>query len=102
MICFVVLLQTYLKSLKQPDNVYRDIADHVEEYTRECFMLCWLMSIQDPPVVLVHEVSPGEPFNPNAFKSFTKTGASMAYVVWPPMLLCKGGSILCKGVVQCM
>lgn len=58
------------------------------------------MCVQDPPVVLGKTADPGDTFDTNMYKPYTNTGTMVAYVVWPPLLLHKGGPLLVKGVVQ--
>ena len=69
-------------------------------FVEECVTICWLMSIQDPPVVLGPDVKHSEPFNGELYKAYTKTGPRVDYLVWPAVFLHEGGSILCKGVAQ--
>ncbi|KAL3878223.1 hypothetical protein ACJMK2_030590 [Sinanodonta woodiana] len=69
-------------------------------YTKECFLLCWYMSIQDPPVVLVEVPTKGSRFDTNIYKHYINSGDTVDYVVWPALLLHKGGPLLTKGVAQ--
>jgi len=39
-------------------------------------------------------------FDTKMFKSYTKTGPRLAFVVWPALMLHKGGPVVCKGVAQ--
>ena len=39
-------------------------------------------------------------FNKQMFKDYTQRGNYLSYIVWPALFLCKGGSILSKGVAQ--
>jgi hypothetical protein len=58
------------------------------------------MNSQDPPVILDTSYVDGKSFDADKFKTYTKCGKQVDYVVWPPMLLHKGGPMLCKGVAQ--
>ncbi|KAL3878226.1 hypothetical protein ACJMK2_030593 [Sinanodonta woodiana] len=69
-------------------------------YTKECFLLCWYMSIQDPPVVLVEVPTKGSRFDTNIYKHYINSGDTVDYVVWPALFLHKGGPLLTKGVAQ--
>ncbi|KAH3834020.1 hypothetical protein DPMN_107338 [Dreissena polymorpha] len=57
------------------------------------------MSVQDPPCVF-DEVKTPAPFDTDRYRSYTKWGTTMEYVVWPTMLLNEGGPMLMKGVAQ--
>lgn len=69
-------------------------------FLKECFKICWLMAIQDPPVVLRNTDRKGDVFNADLFKPYTKSGSKIEFIVWPPLLLYDGGPVLCKGVAQ--
>ena len=69
-------------------------------YVRECVHLCWLMCLQDPPVVLGDPVRPGDMFNPEMYRAYTSVGPKVAFVVWPALHLHSGGPLLYKGVAQ--
>ena len=73
---------------------------NVELYIRACVKICWLMSVQDPPVVLDTKESDDCHFDTDRFKPYTKTGKTIDYVVWPPLMLSTAGSLLSKGVAQ--
>ncbi|KAL4229671.1 hypothetical protein ACF0H5_010059 [Mactra antiquata] len=73
---------------------------NVKKYIRLVYELCWLMSIQDPPVYLLYNVTPGARFDHVYFREYTKSGSECDYVVWPALLLHKNGPILYKGVMQ--
>ncbi|KAL5011480.1 hypothetical protein ScPMuIL_010031 [Solemya velum] len=70
----------------------------VTRYIKQCVMLCWLMRVQDPPV-LIDKWDPARSsnFNTDLYKHYTKSGEKMDFVVWPPLYLHKGGSLLAKG-----
>lgn len=89
-----------MKYLNRPGSPYADIADRIEKYTEECFQTCWLMCVQDPPVVLGKDLQEGVLFNTNVFKAYTRSGGVVDYVVWPALFLHEGGAMLCKGVAQ--
>ncbi|KAK3602820.1 hypothetical protein CHS0354_026371 [Potamilus streckersoni] len=69
-------------------------------YSEKCFYLCWLMSIQDPPVVLSEKPERGTHFDNNLYKCYINSGDNIDYVVWPALLLHKDGPLLAKGVAQ--
>jgi hypothetical protein len=70
-----------------------------EKFVKECIKICWLMNAQDPPVVLDTSNVTGN-FDDNRFRTYTKSGKTVDYVVWPPLLLHNDGPLLCKGVAQ--
>ncbi|KAK3602811.1 hypothetical protein CHS0354_026362 [Potamilus streckersoni] len=72
----------------------------VQEFASECVQLCWLMAIQDPPVVLAEDPVHGSRFDTNIYKHYTNSGDTFDYIVWPALLLHKGGPLLTKGVAQ--
>ncbi|XP_052280081.1 myosin heavy chain, fast skeletal muscle-like isoform X2 [Dreissena polymorpha] len=72
----------------------------VEAYTRSCVKLSWLMSVQDPAVV-IDEVKTPSKFDGDRYRAYTQSGTTMEFVVWPTMLIHSGGPILMKGVAQC-
>ncbi|KAL3878221.1 hypothetical protein ACJMK2_030588 [Sinanodonta woodiana] len=72
----------------------------VNVFAKECFQLCWFMSIQDPPVVLVQDPIKGDRFDTNIYKYYVNSGDTVDYVVWPALLLHKDGPVLTKGVAQ--
>lgn len=72
----------------------------LKDYVKECIELCWLMSLQDPPVVFGETSSTMTKFDTNVFRSYTQSGTFVDFVVWPPMYLYEGGPVLSKGVAQ--
>ncbi|KAL3878222.1 hypothetical protein ACJMK2_030589 [Sinanodonta woodiana] len=72
----------------------------VHVFAKECFQLCWLMSIQDPPVVLVQDPIKGDRFDTHIYRHYVNSGDTVDYVVWPALLLHKDGPVLTKGVSQ--
>ena len=61
------------------------------------------MCIQDPPVYVDCETNlHGERFSKDRFKTYTKAGQNIDFLVWPSAYLHKDGVILFKGVVECM
>ncbi|XP_052796028.1 uncharacterized protein LOC128228644 isoform X2 [Mya arenaria] len=62
--------------------------------------ICWLISIQDPPLCLVGEVNADDCFDKSMFREYTKRGPRYDFVVWPALLLHDGGPMLLKGIAQ--
>ncbi|KAL3879233.1 hypothetical protein ACJMK2_031539, partial [Sinanodonta woodiana] len=72
-------------------------------YMKGCAELCWMMNIQEKPMHLdtsVLDKDGHKYFDTEKFRSYTKTGQYVAYVVWPALYLFEGGSLLKKGVAQ--
>lgn len=74
--------------------------DNIINYCKLATELCWLMSIQDPPVYMCCNVKNGQPFDKQLFGEFTSRGEVFAFMVWPALLLEKDGQLLCRGVAQ--
>ncbi|XP_062586427.1 uncharacterized protein LOC134248029 [Saccostrea cucullata] len=69
-----------------------------EPFVDTCVELCWMMHVQDPPMVL--EFGSSEIVDKNMFRFFTRTGDIVDFVVWPAVLLHENGPLVQKGVVQ--
>lgn len=67
-------------------------------YIENCVNLCYYVAVQDPPMVIDFE--PGQMFDKQSWKEYTRSGTEVGYVVWPALYLYKGGPIMTKGVVQ--
>ena len=69
---------------------------YLRHYLDRCTELCWYTQIQDPPVVLDFSTRQ----NKTDYRSYTRSGDSIEYIVWPVLLLHENGPILFKGVAQ--
>ncbi|XP_052214323.1 paramyosin-like [Dreissena polymorpha] len=94
------IVETYIKRLKHLTSASARDALRVEKFLREAFSLCWLMSIQDPPVVFDRLQKHGEEFNAELYRPYTQAGALVDFQVLPTMFLNEGGPVLYKGVAQ--
>ncbi|XP_060552378.1 uncharacterized protein LOC132713721 [Ruditapes philippinarum] len=83
--------KSYTRFLKSTD---------VLKFFKGCVELCWLMNVQDPPLVFGDTPMKNDQFDVNYFKFYTSTGSNFEYTVWPALLLKKDGAILSKGVAQ--
>lgn len=72
----------------------------VKKFVHESVSICWHMLLQDPP--LVFHLDEVKVFDSSKYKAYTVTGTRIDFVVWPPLLLYKKGSILTKGIAQCV
>lgn len=69
-------------------------------FIKKCVEICWLMGMQDPPVVMESSIQRGGNFDKELFRHYTKSGDIIDYLVWPALRLYDGGPVLCKGIVQ--
>lgn len=69
-------------------------------FTVKCLELCWLMNMHNPPVALGLPPAKDSPFDGTFYKEYTRTGTTVDFVVWLPLLLHKNGPLLQKGVLQ--
>lgn len=65
------------------------------QYVNKGFELCWAMCSQCPPVLMVVDQN-----KTDLYRSYTRTGDVVDYVVWPSLLLDQSGAVLYKGVAQ--
>lgn len=91
--------------IKQVVNDYMSTAFSKEKaacqtYIDRSIELCWLMSVQDPPVVIDFIAVHGQAIDDKILRKFTKTGSKIDFLVWPVIRLHKNGPLLQKGVVQ--
>ncbi|WAR00663.1 hypothetical protein MAR_025035 [Mya arenaria] len=99
-ICKVIHLSEKTVYCKNRSTIHGTPIAQVRPFIDECITICWLMSVQDPPVVLGKDPPPNSLFDTNFFKHYTMTGTEIDYVVWPSLYLHEGGPLLGKGVVQ--
>ena len=74
--------------------------DALLKYTGRSVELCWLMAIQDPPMLLNFGPAHNEDMDTNTFRAFTRTGKKVDFVVWPAVYLYKDGPLVHKGVLE--
>lgn len=74
----------------------------VLQYAKKCIKLCWAMQEHQPPLFL--DFSRGRKlnsaFDTDHFRSYTKSGEYIGYVVLAPLFLYENGPLLAKGVAQ--
>jgi len=90
----------YITELRRSRSSSAHDALRVEQFTTQCVQLCWLMCIHDPPVVPDFQTGRGDRLDTDAYKSYTRTGSLVEFIVWPALLLHTAGPLLCKGVAQ--
>uniref|UniRef100_K1R1C4 Mitochondria-eating protein C-terminal domain-containing protein n=1 Tax=Magallana gigas TaxID=29159 RepID=K1R1C4_MAGGI len=69
-------------------------------FTVKCLELCWLMNMHNPSVALGLPPAKDSPFDGTFYKEYTRTGTTVDFVVWLPLLLHESGPLLQKGVLQ--
>ncbi|XP_060571873.1 uncharacterized protein LOC132730042 [Ruditapes philippinarum] len=94
------LYEMYISHIKDSEDRVLNKALEIGLFTKECIELCWLMAIQDPPIVFADELRRGCNFDTNLLKPYTTSGTFVDYIVWPALLLYKNGPVLVKGVAQ--
>lgn len=94
----LLVVDSLFKSFLSSHTEFNVGGKDVKTFIKKTLSLCWLMTIQDPPVILNAELS-GK-FNTDLFRHYTKSGSNVDYVVWPVVFLHEGGPIICKGVAQ--
>lgn len=72
----------------------------LQPFVKSCLEICWLMSIQDPPLSFASDPKYMDILDTNKYKFYTKTGSFIDYVVWPPLMLHIEGPLLSKGIAQ--
>lgn len=89
-----------LKEFERDRSFKRVFKEAVPQYTIKCLELCWLMNMHNPPVALGLPPAEDSLFDGNAYKEYTRTGTTVDFVVWLPLLLHESGPLLQKGVLQ--
>ena len=72
----------------------------LQAYVRRCTEICWLMSVQDPPMAISTALSDHHKHDKTSYRDYMKVGAYIDYVVWPCVLIQDGGSLMCKGIAE--
>ncbi|KAL4230741.1 hypothetical protein ACF0H5_011116 [Mactra antiquata] len=93
------LASDFFKLYLQKCKENTDGRPKTKKFMNLCAEICWLMSVQDPPVVFEFEEPKGG-FDKEKYKYYTKSGTQMDFIVWPPMKLHQTGPLLAKGVAQ--
>ena len=94
---FYYSFQNVFKSSKY-GNIIQNEA--IQAYINRCTELCWLMSVQDPPMALYWDVAPDNKFDKAKYREYMKSGDYVDYIVWPCVLIQDDGNLMSKGVAQ--
>nr|XP_022320917.1 uncharacterized protein LOC111123104 isoform X1 [Crassostrea virginica]XP_022320919.1 uncharacterized protein LOC111123104 isoform X1 [Crassostrea virginica] len=88
------------KIMKKYEDLSNNKGESKRKYIDRCVQLCWMMSIQDPPMHLDFGPEKDSVINKNVYKLFTKTGDTLDFMVWPAVFLHHNGPLVQKGVLQ--
>lgn len=72
----------------------------MQKYIDRCIEYCWMMAVQDPPMMLDFGPAQNEEFDKEVFRCYTITGEKVEFMVWPAVFLYKDGPLVTKGVLQ--
>lgn len=87
-----------MKHLKVDKDMIKDILPTT--FFEKCVTLCWMMIMQDPPMILQEGPKPGSTYDRNIFREYTSSGTKVEFTIWPALILNEGGPLLVKGVVS--
>ncbi|XP_045204355.2 uncharacterized protein LOC123557137 [Mercenaria mercenaria] len=95
-------IRRYLPEIIRSIGVYQKVRIHgpVHKYASQCVAICWAMAIIDPQVYVVDDRDKPRLFNRELYKTYSNSGLSVDYYVWPPLFSHKGGKLLSKGIAQ--
>ncbi|KAK3100176.1 hypothetical protein FSP39_015785 [Pinctada imbricata] len=96
--CLIGILKNVMK--KALSSVYHKEQSYCQSYIKRTIELCWLMRVQDPPLVLDFTSQNGDKVDESLYRFFTKTGDFFDFLVWPVLYLHNKGPMLKRGVVQ--
>ncbi|KAK3602838.1 hypothetical protein CHS0354_026396 [Potamilus streckersoni] len=67
-------------------------------YVNRCVELCWFMCMQEPPMYM--EWCSNGDHNSGDFRSYTRSGSTVDFCVWPCVRQYEKGPLMAKGVAQ--
>ncbi|XP_076070178.1 uncharacterized protein LOC143041920 isoform X2 [Mytilus galloprovincialis] len=95
---YIPLLYRKIISSTSACELVAQYKDFSLQYIENCVKICYFAAVQNPPMVIDFE--PGQMFDKQSYREYTRSGNVVEYLVWPVLYLHKGGPILSKGVVQ--
>ncbi|XP_063413399.1 myosin-11-like isoform X2 [Mytilus trossulus] len=95
---YIPLLYKKIISSTSACKLVAQYKDFSLQYIENCVKICYFAAVQTPPMVIDFE--PGQMFDKQSYREYTRSGTVVEYLVWPVLYLHKGGPILSKGVVQ--
>ncbi|XP_052794436.1 uncharacterized protein LOC128227706 [Mya arenaria] len=95
-------IETLISKINSTQEFPADIFDNkdVIKFLTKCVRLCWLMQSQYPPMMLDFSHKPGDPSNKDILTAYSARGTRIAFIVWPPVNLHKGGPLVSKGYAE--
>jgi len=84
--------------LRNPQYNYRH-SPAVEAFVNSVIEVLWLMTIQDPPMVIKWP-QPNDTFSEASYKPYKKQGSVVKQPVWPAVYLNANGPLIKKGYAQ--
>ncbi|XP_052794434.1 uncharacterized protein LOC128227704 [Mya arenaria] len=95
-------IKTLISKINSTQEFPADIFDNKDglKFLTKCVRLCWLMQSQYPPMMLDFSHKPGDPFNKDILTAYSARGPRIAFIVWPPVNLHKGGPLVSKGYAE--
>ncbi|WAQ98813.1 hypothetical protein MAR_023186, partial [Mya arenaria] len=73
--------------------------EELKPFIIKCIYVCWMMVVQNPQMCFFVPKS-GTDVNTSMFKTYTRSGKAVDFIVWPVIMLHEKGSVVCKGVLQ--
>lgn len=98
--CFNYNFWTFQQEFERETSFKGLYKTAIPVFTVKCLELCWLMNMHNPPVALGLPPAKDSPFDGTFYKEYTRTGTTVDFVVWLPLLLHENGPLLQKGVLQ--
>ncbi|KAL3879287.1 hypothetical protein ACJMK2_031588 [Sinanodonta woodiana] len=92
-----------IKVVEVKTNIHVEHMKKTRKYLEDCIELCWRMTMQEKPMYLDTSVAiqDGQKhFDNEKFRSYTKTGQYVDFVVWPALYLFEGGPLIERGIAQ--
>jgi len=93
--CFI---QAYMSQVCK-----NDVADGTEPFIKKCVLLTWMMTVQYPPMCFARATEDDMKeiaLDTSLYTYYVTKGETVAYVVWPCLLLHKDGPVAAKGVAE--
>ncbi|XP_060595622.1 uncharacterized protein LOC132749743 [Ruditapes philippinarum] len=92
----------YLPEIIRTVGVYQNlpIQGPVHTYASQCVAISWAMAVQYPQAYLADDRDRQRLFNREFYDTYTRSGQSVDFFVWPPLLTHKNGKLVSKGIAQ--
>ncbi|KAL3878833.1 hypothetical protein ACJMK2_031161 [Sinanodonta woodiana] len=90
--------QAFVQMVKMDLKIPIKEQSSLKLYVNRCVELCWFMCLQDPPMYVEWCVSGDH--NTGDFSSYTRSGTTVNFCVWPCVRQYENGPLMAKGVAQ--